>query len=46
MERSTNGNNLRKLYMGRPSCSKDCCNRSEISGKTARNDRKQKSINQ
>ena len=46
MERSTNGNNLRKLYMGRPSCSKDCWNRSEISGKTARNDRKQKSINQ
>ena len=43
MERSTNGNNLRKLYMGRPACSKDCWN---ISGKTAKNDRKQKSINQ
>ena len=46
MERSANGNNLRKLDMGRPSCSKDCWNRSEISGKTARNDKKRKSINE
>ena len=46
VEISTNGNNLRKLYMRRPSCSKYCWNKSEISGKTATNDKKRKSIDQ
>ena len=46
MERSTSRNNLRELYIGRPSCSKDWWSRSEISGKRARNDKKRKSINQ